>query len=321
MANVLESAKSGRATCRLCKQKIDKGEVRLGIESIFKKDGNEYASFRWHHFQCAVDKRPDDLLKATRNVTLNPDQERILDDLTDKGKRTATSIIPISELEEPGRRVNVKATIKKAFKKKKMFDIEGNERIGRSLYITYEDINSKINLWDEHADIELSPSDTIVILSANTFLGSNNNIQIEAISDSTVLINPTEDELAQMESVEVFTADSWERPQGEFARFEFAKSSRAKCRVCDEKIGKGELKLVKPVWGKDEKNDRNFPSLQSFHINCGLEDEHGPDLAREAITKLTTDILTESRDNLIELYVSLPEIGAKSDLKKLLNIK
>ena len=132
------------------------------------------------------------------------------------------------------------------------------------------------------------------------------------------MINPTEDELGEMESVEVFTAESWERPQGEFARFEFAKSSRAKCRVCDEKIEKGELKLVKPVWGKDEKNDRTFPSLQSFHTSCGLDDENGPDLIREAVTKLTTDILTESKVNLVELYETLPEIGAKSDLKKLL---
>lgn len=320
MANILESAKSGRASCRLCKQKIDKGEVRLGIESIFTKDGNEYKSFRWHHFQCAADKRPDDLLTATRNVTLSPEQDKIIKDLLDKGKRTATSIIPISELTEPDKRVNVKAIIKKAFKKKKMFDNDGEERVGRSLYITYKDMNSKINLWDEHADIELNPSDTIVIMSAHTFLGSNNNIQIEAVSDSKVLINPTDDELGEMDSVEVFTATSWERPQGAFANFEYAKSSRAKCRVCDVMILKGELKLVKPVWGKDEKNNRSFPSLQSFHIYCGLDDDHGPDLVREAITKLTTDILTESRDDLVELYENLPEIAAKSDLKKLLNV-
>jgi hypothetical protein len=320
MTNVLESAKSGRASCRLCKQKIDKGEVRLGIESIFVKDGTEYKSFKWHHFQCAVDKRPDDLLTATRNVTLNTEQEKIMKDLMDKGKRTATSIIPISELKEPGKRVNVRATVKKAFKKKKMFDNDGNERVGRSLYITYEDINSKINLWDEHADIELNPSDTIVIMFANTFLGSNNNIQIEALSDSKVLINPTDDDLGEIESVEVFVTSSWEHPQGEFSRFEYAKSSRAKCRVCEEKIGKGELKLVKPVWGKDEEKDRTFPSLQSFHTFCGLDDDHGPDFVREAITRLTTDIITESRENLVELYETLPEIGAKSDLKKLLNI-
>ena len=33
MANVIEEAKSGRASCRTCKKTIAKGELRLGVET------------------------------------------------------------------------------------------------------------------------------------------------------------------------------------------------------------------------------------------------------------------------------------------------
>jgi hypothetical protein len=46
----VEPAKSSRSTCRICSQKIEKGELRLGEPSLF--DG--HVSYGWHHLKCAA---------------------------------------------------------------------------------------------------------------------------------------------------------------------------------------------------------------------------------------------------------------------------
>jgi hypothetical protein len=58
MANVIEEAKSSRATCRTCRQKIDKGALRFGEESpnAFNPEGGP--SYLWHHLLCAAQKKP-----------------------------------------------------------------------------------------------------------------------------------------------------------------------------------------------------------------------------------------------------------------------
>lgn len=62
MANVIEEAKSGRASCRTCKKAIAKGELRLGIEA--QTQFSDAPSLQWHHLLCAASKHPDDLKPA-----------------------------------------------------------------------------------------------------------------------------------------------------------------------------------------------------------------------------------------------------------------
>ncbi len=54
MPNVIEEAKSGRATCRTCRQLIEKGAPRFGLETP-GFDGNT-PGHMWHHVLCAVKK-------------------------------------------------------------------------------------------------------------------------------------------------------------------------------------------------------------------------------------------------------------------------
>lgn len=53
MAHVIEAAKSGRSTCRTCKQLIEKGALRFGQETT-GFDGNP--GHVWHHLLCAATK-------------------------------------------------------------------------------------------------------------------------------------------------------------------------------------------------------------------------------------------------------------------------
>ena len=45
---VVELAKSGRAGCKACKQKIAKDTIRLGVEC----EGDWGTYYRWHHLTC-----------------------------------------------------------------------------------------------------------------------------------------------------------------------------------------------------------------------------------------------------------------------------
>jgi ribosomal protein L37AE/L43A len=62
MANVIEEAKSGRASCRTCKKAIAKGELRLGVET--QTQFSDTPSMQWHHLPCAASKLPDELKAA-----------------------------------------------------------------------------------------------------------------------------------------------------------------------------------------------------------------------------------------------------------------
>lgn len=54
MAHTIEIAKSGRATCRGCRQKIEKNVARFGEEvpNMFSEEGG--TTFRWWHLECGA---------------------------------------------------------------------------------------------------------------------------------------------------------------------------------------------------------------------------------------------------------------------------
>src|SRR5450432_1925727 len=62
MANVIEEAKSGRASCRTCKKPIAKGELRLGVEVTTQF--SDTPSMAWHHLLCSAGKLPAELKEA-----------------------------------------------------------------------------------------------------------------------------------------------------------------------------------------------------------------------------------------------------------------
>lgn len=57
MAHVIEVAKSGRAGCKTCRAKIEKGELRFGEEVPSMFAAGE-SSYMWHHLGCAAKKKP-----------------------------------------------------------------------------------------------------------------------------------------------------------------------------------------------------------------------------------------------------------------------
>ena len=62
MGGVIEEAASGRAKCRVCQEKIPKGELRFG-EKVPNPFAEGEATY-WFHLPCAADYRPEPLLEA-----------------------------------------------------------------------------------------------------------------------------------------------------------------------------------------------------------------------------------------------------------------
>jgi len=88
MANVIEEAKSGRASCRTCKKTIVKGELRLGVEVT--NQFSDTPSMAWHHLLCAADKLPGELKEAmvsyVGDVPNKAELETAIADALKKGK-------------------------------------------------------------------------------------------------------------------------------------------------------------------------------------------------------------------------------------------
>jgi len=78
MPDTIEESKSNRATCRSCKQKIEKGVLRVGEETIntFSSDGG--SSYFWHHLACAAGKVPAKVKTAMANFRgVIPEREKL----------------------------------------------------------------------------------------------------------------------------------------------------------------------------------------------------------------------------------------------------
>ncbi|MGQ0506741.1 MAG: hypothetical protein ACT4TC_15620 [Myxococcaceae bacterium] len=58
MANVIEESKSNRASCRTCRQKIEKGVLRFGEEVPNAFDPEAGPQYAWHHLLCIAKKKP-----------------------------------------------------------------------------------------------------------------------------------------------------------------------------------------------------------------------------------------------------------------------
>jgi hypothetical protein len=87
MANVIEEAKSGRASCRTCKKTIAKGELRLGVEQMTQF--SDTPSMQWHHLLCGAGKLPAELKEALAaydgDVPNRPELDKAMEDAIKKG--------------------------------------------------------------------------------------------------------------------------------------------------------------------------------------------------------------------------------------------
>jgi hypothetical protein len=98
MAHMIEPAKSGRASCRTCKGKIEKGALRFGEEvpNAFSDSGE--MSYQWHHLECAAKKKPGPLKATLASYTGEIPNRADLEKSMDEAARTEKpSTFPYAE--------------------------------------------------------------------------------------------------------------------------------------------------------------------------------------------------------------------------------
>lgn len=71
MPHAIEIASTGRAKCRACEQKIDKGALRFG-ERLPNAFGEGEMTL-WFHMRCAAYKRPEPFLEALHRAVESDD--------------------------------------------------------------------------------------------------------------------------------------------------------------------------------------------------------------------------------------------------------
>ncbi len=64
MPDIIEESKSNRATCRSCREKIDKRVLRFGAET--PNAFGEGPSYQWHHLKCAAAQMPGKVTEAVK---------------------------------------------------------------------------------------------------------------------------------------------------------------------------------------------------------------------------------------------------------------
>lgn len=103
MAHIIEVAKTGRASCRICKKAIAKGDLRLGVEVPNQFNEGEM-THQWHHLQCAAEKKPGPLKEALESTTVEvPDKEALLKTIGESAKKVKPSTYPYAERAPTGR--------------------------------------------------------------------------------------------------------------------------------------------------------------------------------------------------------------------------
>jgi hypothetical protein len=95
MPHVIEKAKSGRAKCRKCREKIEKDDFRFGHE-VASDFGD---ALQWYHLKCAAQKVPidfDSTLKEFGDEV--PDREELEATIANNRGKQKPTTFPYAEL-------------------------------------------------------------------------------------------------------------------------------------------------------------------------------------------------------------------------------
>jgi ferredoxin len=98
MAHTIEVAKTGRATCRTCRQAIQKGDLRFGEETANAFDASGGTMHLWHHLACAAKKKPTQLGEALRSFVGDvPDREALERTIAEEAPKQKPLTFPYAE--------------------------------------------------------------------------------------------------------------------------------------------------------------------------------------------------------------------------------
>ncbi len=294
MPDKFELAKSNRSTCKKCKEKIMKDVVRFGEESVFVRDGNEIRSFRWYHFDCALDKFKERVLEVEEgNELLNEEQTKELTDMRNKLGASEFDFKSIADLSGDEGIANIKGSILRVMNPRDLTNTKGEVQTGRIVYV--EDEHGNRGKAVVFSDLDLKKASPILMVNCHVRLGGDDKAEVVEGPKTKIYFDKSK---VNVTVTTKYISQAWERPKNIFCVFEIAPTSRASCVICEERITKGDLKLIKAVWGENEKTKAKYPRKNSYHPICALEDDDAEEFIYEAVTRLSPDFISENLDEL-----------------------
>ncbi|MDP6442832.1 MAG: PARP-type zinc finger-containing protein [Pirellulaceae bacterium] len=103
MPHLIEPAKSGRAKCRKCREKIERDSLRFGHEVLNAFDDGGM-SHQWYHLKCAAEKLPLDLASTLQTFDGDvPDREELDQVIAANRKKQKPTKTPYAEYAPSGR--------------------------------------------------------------------------------------------------------------------------------------------------------------------------------------------------------------------------
>lgn len=103
MSHVIEEAKSGRAKCRKCKEKIEKGHLRFGHEVPNAFDEGSM-THQWYHLKCAAEKLPRELSQTLAGFDDDvPDRDELEQLIEKNRKKQKPTTFPYADAATTGR--------------------------------------------------------------------------------------------------------------------------------------------------------------------------------------------------------------------------
>ena len=155
---------------------------------MFRKDGEEIFSFRWHHLDCSLLKDPQSVVKALKysKALRAKDRLKVQEELEDRGLIEGLSRpIKIEKLSPNLNRTNVVAKVTHVFPLRQ--DLLIPSRRLQPIYLKDATGEVKLVLDEDHSrTIALSPGDTINISHAKVLNPYDNVVELFADDKTTI---------------------------------------------------------------------------------------------------------------------------------------
>ncbi|MFW9928627.1 MAG: PARP-type zinc finger-containing protein [Candidatus Thorarchaeota archaeon] len=224
----IEYSKSSRATCQVCGEKIEKGDIRIGVPSYFQA----YLSYKWQHAKCTqfggAVPLPKDMKGADQIELDDLNILQVTITVVDPTSLTPTKIVDVITPDKIYQRIDAKIT-----------------RIGKLMDNTDGggSISSNITISDGENNILIlgngpGPARELIGLDLN---GEYQFLGLKAILDSKGSIILKHEGGAKFVLVKsgikqkVISSDDW----GEYKDTKLTISNRkATCSICSEEIPK-----------------------------------------------------------------------------------
>lgn len=237
---VTEYAKSNRSTCQVCKEKIDKGLVRLGVEVVnpYRSDGGTMPL--WGHPECIFKKlkkpgKPGKKTKLTSVEDIKGFEELKEKDQKELKKRVDDHASAVSNVPKDDDWTEL-------VKEGQFWKIACLDNLTHTAYGNRNDRGAVLSMVKEH-DTEQEAEAYMEKMMADKIKKGYCRIE-----DEDPVWQEEKKEQAKEEKKEESKEEEEESTPDVYGfQVEYAKSNRSRCKGCNEKIDKGAVRIAKLI--------------------------------------------------------------------------